>query len=122
MKKIAIVVAIMAAVMGTVQADENSFYQNPPAGMIRGVINVCTSPLEVFRGPIYWGQAAFNDHPIVLGIDGVTVGLVSGTALTAARMTVGVLDFFFFGLPGNYIHGDVFPEFSWDAPWCPEVW
>lgn len=120
MKKLAITIIFMAAVIGTVQAGEESWFQTPPAGMIRGVVNVCTSPLEIVRGPVYWTQSAFNHHPQLLGIDGAIWGITWGSAMTVLRMSAGLVDFFIFGIPGNYLHGDIFPEFFWEALWRPE--
>lgn len=89
------------------QKANNNFYN-----MGRGLTNVATCWMEVFRCMIYRNsQAPFW---------GFIAGAVEGSGMTAVRAFTGVTDILFVGFePGN-IFEPRFAEFVWQSPWIPE--
>lgn len=121
MKKTFLIAVICIVAFSAINAGEKEKYTwIPPTGMGRGIVNMVTSPGEIVRGPYYYSQAAFADHPFLLGIDGVLYGTITGTFMTIFRFSVGFLDLAA-GIPGNYIHSEVFPTFFWQDLWSPEL-
>ena len=119
-KTLLTVLFCLATIFSVAYADEDDKYVwTPPTGMLRGIVNMATCPGELVRGPVYYSQAAFEDHSYLLGIDGFLFGTITGAGMTLVRFSVGFLDLAA-GIPGNYIHGDVFPTFFWQDLWYPE--
>ena len=119
-KTLLLTILCLASAFSAVNAGEKEKYVwPPPTGMGRGIINMVTCPGELIRGPVYYWNAAFDDHSFLLGIDGFICGTITGSIMTACRFTVGFLDLVA-GIPGNYIHSEVFPTFFWEDLWKPE--
>lgn len=79
--------------------------------MGRGVVNIGTCWLEVFRCMIYRNSEA--------PFWGFVAGAVEGCGFTMLRAFSGVTDILFLGFePGN-IFEPRFAEFVWDSPWIP---
>jgi putative exosortase-associated protein (TIGR04073 family) len=91
---------------GDEKSSNNNFYN-----MGRGLTNVATCWMEVFRCMIYRNsQAPFW---------GFVAGTVEGAGMTAVRAFTGVTDLLFLGFePGN-IFEPRFAEFVWESPWLP---
>ena len=121
MKNLAIIliVSISFFTYNAQAADKNDpYYWTPPSGMVRGVGNVATCPLELFRGMTYWTAKSYNYSPIA-SVGGFVFGTVSGLCWTGARFTVGFIDLAG-GFFGNICYGDSFPTWAWEDRWLPE--
>ncbi len=78
----------------------------------RGVVNVGTCWMEVFRCMLYRNAEA----PFF----GFIAGACEGAGFTVMRAFTGVTDILFLGFePGN-IFEPRFSEFVWESPWMPE--
>ncbi len=82
----------------------NNFYN-----MGRGVVNLSTCWLEVFRCTLYR-----NSEVPFWGFIG---GAVEGVGLTGMRAFGGVPDILFLGFDVGSIYGDQFGDFIWQSPW-----
>ncbi len=79
--------------------------------MGRGVVNIGTCWLEIFRCMLYRNAEA--------PFWGFVSGAVEGSGFTVIRAFTGVTDILFFGFePGN-IFEPRFAEFVWQSPWMP---
>ncbi len=79
-------------------------------GVGRGLVNVITSPAELFRTVSYQISA----DPI----GGIFVGIPLGVGYTVGRMSIGALDVLTIGLIGDHLYSnEVFPEFIWQERW-----
>jgi hypothetical protein len=79
--------------------------------MGRGVVNLTTCWLEVFRCMVYRN----SEVPFW----GFVAGTVEGAGLTGMRAFGGVTDFIFLGFDIGSIYNDQFREFIWDSNWVP---
>jgi hypothetical protein len=88
-------------------ANNNNFYN-----MGRGVVNLTTCWLEVFRCMVYR-----NSEVPFWGFIG---GAVEGTGLTGMRAFGGVTDVMFLGFDIGSIYNDQFQDFVWSSKWVPK--
>jgi hypothetical protein len=93
-----------------VQAKEtnNNFYN-----MGRGVVNLTTCWLEVFRCMVYRN----SEVPFW----GFIAGAVEGSGLTGMRAFGGVTDVMFLGFDIGSIYNDQFQDFVWNSKWVPKA-
>jgi hypothetical protein len=89
----------------TVQTN-NNFYN-----MGRGVVNIGTCWLELFRCMVYRN----SEVPLW----GFIAGAVEGSGLTGMRAFGGITDFIFLGFDIGSIYNDKFQEFVWNSQWIP---
>lgn len=117
------VILCLVVLMGTfyhcLAGDDNPYEWMPPTGIGRGLVNILTSPGEVFRDAIYYGNYTYKDRPQLGGLDGFVFGAVVGSGMTLTRIVDGVVDVFTLGVAGNYYHGDAYPTFFWQDLWVP---
>jgi hypothetical protein len=90
----------------TVQTNNNNFYN-----MGRGVVNIGTCWLELFRCMVYRN----SEVPLW----GFIAGAVEGSGLTGMRAFGGITDFIFLGFDIGSIYNDKFQEFVWNSQWIP---
>lgn len=97
----------------------------PPTGVVRGAVNIVSSPGEIVRDISYYGgvgyEAAGEPGAFFCGVGGAVPGVV----MCALRIADGVLDCFTLGIWGNAVtHSeearDFFPDFFWQDVWLPE--
>jgi len=77
----------------------------------RGLVNVVTCWLEIPRCVVY-------DNAALPGV-GILLGIPEGGFFTIARAGSGVTDLATFGLVGDTIHGNNFPDFITESRWFP---
>jgi len=103
----AISTTTVTALATTTQTDNNNFYN-----MGRGVVNIGTCWLELFRCMVYRN----SEVPFW----GFIAGAVEGSGFTGMRAFGGVTDFIFLGFDIGSIYNDKFQEFVWNSQWIPE--
>lgn len=91
-----------------VQPESNNNFYN----MGRGVVNIGTCWLEVFRCMVYRN----SEVPFW----GFIAGTVEGTGLTGMRAFGGVTDVMFLGFDIGSIYNDQFQDFVWNSKWIPK--
>lgn len=97
----------------------------PPTGIARGVVNIVTSPGEIFRDMSYYGGCGYENAAEPGAVVGGIFGIVPGSVMCVARLADGVLDCFTLGIWRNAVYQseharDFFPTFVWDDRWLPE--
>lgn len=113
----------MACLAGNDGGDE--FDWPPPTGVGRGLVNVVTSPGEIFRDMSYYGGKGYETAGEPGAFFGGVFGVVPGAVMCAARIVDGVADCFTLGIWGNSVThssetADFFPTFFWEDVWLPE--
>ena len=99
-------VTTLSTTAQTNKTDNNNFYN-----MGRGVVNIGTCWLELFRCMVYRN----SEVPFW----GFIAGAVEGSGLTGMRAFGGVTDFIFLGFDIGSIYNDKFQEFVWNSQWIP---
>ena len=105
--------AITAAEENTVSADDSNFVRRNGGGgsyvEFRGVVNIATSPVEIFRN--IYNESQYEN----IGY-GMTVGLGKGIVQTVMRIGAGAVEIvtFPFNFPDEYKDPIVEPEYVWE--------
>jgi len=77
--------------------------------LARGITNVATSPVEIFRN-------VNNESKYENALYGITIGLVKGVAQTVIRLGAGVVETATFPLnfPDEFKDPIIYPEYVWE--------
>jgi hypothetical protein len=85
-----------------------------PGNILRGALNIVTSPAEIVRSCTYEGSIDRRWTAYVRGT-------VYGVGYMVGRMFLGAVDICTLGLTHDHLYDDrYFPEYVWDAPWSAD--